>query len=79
MATTILAMSSPVGVMLASAITPLIVKEDPNNIPFQNWLYSIPSSITMVMFILFVRTSVPPTPPSKSAGENVLKRPYLQW
>ena len=79
MATTILAMSSPVGVMLASLITPLLVQEDQNNIPIQNWVYSIPSTITMIMFILFVRTSVPPTPPSKSAGENVLKRPYLQW
>ena len=78
MATTILAMSSPVGVMLASLITPLLVKEDPNNIPIQNWVYYIPSSITMVMFILCVRTSLPPTPPSKSAGGNVLKQPYIQ-
>ena len=71
-------MSSPVGVMLASLVTPVIVQEKPENIPIQNWVYSIPSTITMLMFIFFVRSSVPPTPPSKSAAENTSKLPYLQ-
>ena len=71
-------MASPIGVMLASLITPALVKEEAANIPIQNWVYSIPSSITMVMFILFVRTSVPPTPPSKSAEESVSKVSYVQ-
>ena len=71
-------MSSPVGVMLASCITPLIVQENPDNIPIQNWVYSIPSTLTMLMFIFFIRSSVPPTPPSKSAAENTSKLPYLQ-
>ena len=66
-------MSSPVGVMLASCLTPLIVQDDPENIPIQNWVYSIPSTVTMLMFILFVRSSNPPTPPSKSAAENTSK------
>merc|ERR1712223_1083787 len=30
------------------------------------------------MFIFFVRSSVPPSPPSKSAAENTSKLPYLQ-
>ena len=77
LATTILAMSSPVGVMLASSITPLLVKEA-EDIPTQNWVYSIPSTLTMLMFILFIRTSVPPTPPSQSAEQNVSSQSYFQ-
>ena len=77
LATTILAMSSPVGVMLASSITPLLVK-DAEDIPTQNWVYSIPSTLTMLMFILFIRTSVPPTPPSQSAEQNVSSQSYFQ-
>ena len=33
-----------------------------------NWVWSIPAFITMIFFLIFIRTSLPPIPPSRSAA-----------
>ena len=62
--------------MAGQAITPAIVtaKED---IQTMNWVWSILSTVTMVMFVFLVRSSEPPTPPSQSAKMGQEKIPYL--
>ena len=42
-----------------------------------NWVWSILSTVTMVMFVFLVRSSEPPTPPSQSAKMGQEKIPYL--
>ena len=66
LATGVLAMSLPLGIVLGQLGSPLMVK-CPDDIPLMNIIWLIPSKITMVFCIAFIRTSYPPTPPSKSA------------
>ena len=37
------------------------------DIPTMNWVFMIPATLTMILCLFGVRTSKPPTPPSKSA------------
>ena len=64
--TVLLAFSPVLGTMVAQAATPSLVPTA-DDIPTMHWVWSILSTVAMVMFIAFVRTSVPPTPPSRSA------------
>ena len=75
--TVILAFSPLLGTMVAQAITPVMVTS-PDEIPTMNWVWSILSTLSMIMFIFLVRTSLPPTPPSKSAEISTKKMPYLK-
>ena len=73
--TIIITMSSPFGVMIGMSVTPFIV-DSPGDIPLMNWIWSIPSFITMAMLIVLVKSSHPPTPPSRSA--DVVHHPGTQ-
>ena len=75
-ATIVLAMSLPLGIVLGQGITPLFVKHQ-DDIPTMNWVWFIPALLTQVLFVFAVRTSKPPTPPSKSAQYDQEGIPYL--
>ena len=66
LATGVLAMSMPLGIVLGQLGSPLIVKTA-DQVPIMNIVWFVPSAITMVCCILFIKTSYPPSPPSKSA------------
>merc|ERR1712106_1228337 len=66
LATGVLAMSLPLGIVLGQLGSPLLVK-CPEDVPLMNILWLIPASMAMVFCIAFIRTSYPPSPPSKSA------------
>ena len=72
-----LAFSPLLGTMFSQALTPALVKTA-EDIPTMNWVWPIFSTITMIMFVFLVRTSLPPTPPSKSAEMGQNKMPYIQ-
>ena len=42
-----------------------------------NWVWCIPASCTMILCIILVRTSKPPSPPSKSAEVDQASIPYF--
>ena len=66
LATCILALSLPMGIILGQLGSPLLVK-CADDIPLMNILLLIPSAITIVFSVLFITSSYPTTPPSKSA------------
>lgn len=66
LATGILAMSLPLGIVFGQGLSPLFVK-GPDDIPILNIVGFIPATVTLLLCLFFVRTSLPPTPPSKSA------------
>ena len=78
LATLILGMSNPLGLVLGQSLTPLLVPT-PDQIPLLNIVWFIPS-IPGFLFTMFgVRSSLPPTPPSKSAAcaSMAARRPFL--
>lgn len=76
-ATIALAMSLPLGIVLGQGITPLYVKYKAD-VPTMNWIWFIPAAVTLGIFLLGVRTSKPPTPPSKSSEVDQESIPYLK-
>lgn len=66
MATTILGMSYPLGIVIGQGITPLIVRK-PEHVPYMNIVFFIPAGVGAVLGILKVKSSLPPTPPSHSS------------
>ena len=75
-ATIALAMSLPLGIVFGQGITPLFVK-DTTDIPTMNWVWFIPSALTMILCSVAVRSSKPPTPPSRSAEVKQEVLPYM--
>ena len=73
--TVLLAFSPLLGTALGQAISPALV-DNVDNFPKINWIFPIFSSVTMIMFIILVRSSLPPFPPSKSAEIGQKKLPY---
>ena len=66
-ATITLAMSGMLGIVLVQWLNPKLVG-NVDDIPTMNWVWSIPSTLTMILFFIFIRSSLPPSPPSKSAA-----------
>jgi len=66
LATGILAMSLPLGIVLGQGVTPTFIKS-PTDIPLMNLVWLAPAILTQLCCFLFVRSSNPPTPPSQSA------------
>jgi FLVCR family MFS transporter 7 len=66
-ATIVLAMSGIIGVFIDQWLNPNLVRSV-DDISIMNWVWSIPAFITMIFFLIFIRTSLPPTPPSRSAA-----------
>lgn len=75
-ATVTLAMSLPLGIVLGQGITPLFVKSL-DDVPTMNWVWFIPAATTMILCMVTVKHSAPPTPPSKSAEFDQHSLPYL--
>jgi FLVCR family MFS transporter 7 len=66
-ATILLATSPILGVFVIQGFNPSLVRSV-DDISTMNWVWSIPAVITMVLFSIFIRTSLPQTPPSRSAA-----------
>ena len=66
LATGVLAMSLPLGIVFGQGCSPLFVKSA-QDIPTLNIVGFIPAAITLLLCLIFVKTSLPPSPPSKSA------------
>ena len=76
-ATILSAMSMPLGIVLGQGMTPLFVKEVEDVVTL-NWVYFIPISLTVLTCIFGVRSSKPPTPPSRSAEVEHESLSYLK-
>ena len=69
MATTILGMSYPLGIVLGQGVTPTLVQH-PHNIPYMNIAFFVPAFLGTLMGIFLVKTNLPPTPPSASEEQQ---------
>jgi len=78
LATLILGMSNPLGLVLGQSLTPLLVT-NASHIPLLNLVWFLPSIPGFLLTLFGVRSSLPPTPPSKSAASAMLtkRRPFL--
>lgn len=66
LATGVLAMSLPLGIVCGQGISPQFVV-NPEDVPTMNLVWFGPAALTMICCILFIRSSDPPSPPSLSA------------
>ena len=69
MATTLLGMSYPLGIVLGQGVTPALVQA-PSNIPYMNIAFFVPAFLGTLMGIFLVKTNLPPTPPSASEEQQ---------
>ncbi|XP_054453469.1 solute carrier family 49 member A3 [Anoplopoma fimbria] len=72
----IASMSNPVGILLASILSPVIAQTS-LHIPNLLLVYAVPACIICFLATLGIRSSSPPTPPSASA-ESSSSEPFLQ-
>uniref|UniRef100_A0A8C7UMV9 Solute carrier family 49 member 3 n=1 Tax=Oncorhynchus mykiss TaxID=8022 RepID=A0A8C7UMV9_ONCMY len=72
----IASMSNPLGILIASIFSPMIVGTT-NNIPLLLFIYAVPAAITCLLATVGIRDSAPPTPPSASA-ESSNSEPFLE-
>ncbi|XP_031722797.1 solute carrier family 49 member A3 [Anarrhichthys ocellatus] len=72
----IASMSNPLGILLASILSPVIA-DTPARIPDLLLVYAVPTCIICFLATLGIRSSTPPTPPSASA-ESSGSEPFLQ-
>ncbi len=77
MATSVLALSLPVGIVMGYGVTTAFVKEA-NDVPTMNWAWFIPAAVAMFACVIGMRRSMPPTPPSRSAEFDQQAVPYLK-
>jgi len=83
MATSLLGMSYPLGIVLGQGVTPALVQL-PSDIPYMNIGFFVPALIGAILGIILVKNNLPPTPPSASEeqremdeNENMKKINYL--
>ena len=69
MATSILGMSYPLGIVLGQGVTPALVQH-PHSIPYMNIAFFVPALVGTVLGLLLVKTNLPPTPPSASEEQQ---------
>ena len=69
MATTLLGMSYPLGIVLGQGVTPALVQH-PHSIPYMNIAFFVPALVGTVLGLLLVKTNLPPTPPSASEEQQ---------
>uniref|UniRef100_A0A8C8IKK1 Major facilitator superfamily (MFS) profile domain-containing protein n=1 Tax=Oncorhynchus tshawytscha TaxID=74940 RepID=A0A8C8IKK1_ONCTS len=72
----IASMSNPLGILIASIFSPMIVGTT-NNIPLLLFIYAVPAAIICLLATVGIRDSAPPTPPSASA-ESSNSEPFLE-
>ena len=65
-ATTVLGLSNPLGLVLGQAITPMLVP-NPGRIPLMNIVWFVPALLGSILTFFSVNRSFPPTPPSRKA------------
>ena len=79
LATGILAMALPLGIVFGQGCSPLFVK-GPEDIPILNIVGFIPAAVTLLLCLFTVKSSLPPTPPSRSAEiEEQRDRKTFRW
>ena len=66
LATTVLGMSYPLGIVVGQGLTPLMIHK-PEHIPFMNIFFFLPALVGSVLGVWKVRASTPPSPPSSSS------------
>ena len=71
MATSLLGMSYPLGIVLGQGVTPALVQR-PSDIPYMNIAFFIPALLGTAFGIFLVNTNLPPTPPSASEEQREL-------
>jgi len=69
--TAAMAGSGAVGGMIGSVLAPVIVNNDPNNIPILNTVFPVLSILGFLMTWMSVTMEHPPTPPSASAEKHL--------
>ena len=69
MATTLLGMSYPLGIVLGQGVTPNLVQH-PSDIPYMNIAFFIPAFIGTLLGIFLVRNNLPETAPSASEEQQ---------
>ena len=67
MATAVIGLSQPIGIVLGQGITPLFVRE-PSDVPLLNIVWFVPAAVGLVLALTTIKSSMPPTPPSRSAS-----------
>ncbi|XP_024238810.1 solute carrier family 49 member A3 isoform X2 [Oncorhynchus tshawytscha] len=72
----IASMSNPLGILVASIFSPMIVGTT-NNISSLLFIYAVPAAIICFLATVGIRDSSPPTPPSASA-ESSTSEPFLE-
>ncbi|XP_074505141.1 solute carrier family 49 member A3 [Sebastes fasciatus] len=72
----IASMANPMGILLASIISPSVAKTSAH-IPDLLIVYAVPACIICFLATVGIRSSFPPTPPSASA-ESSCSEPYIQ-
>ena len=69
MATTLLGLSYPLGIVLGQGVTPALVQH-PSDIPYMNIAFFCPAIIGTLLGIFLVRRNLPQTPPSASEEQQ---------
>lgn len=67
LATILLGMSNPMGIVMGQLFTPLLV-QDEHHVPIMNIIWFIPAGLGSILTIWKVTSNVPLTPPSPSAA-----------
>lgn len=77
-ATTVLSLSNPLGIVVAQVATPLIVTAE-GDFPTLNYVFGALAVLTEAVTVVCITSSKPPTPPSQSAARGEGRRAsYLQ-
>merc|ERR1719282_2000621 len=71
MATTLLGLSYPLGIVLGQGVTPALVQH-PSDIPYMNIAFFVPALLGTILGIFSVKNNLPPTPPSASEEQREL-------
>jgi len=70
-ATILLGMSNPMGIVLGAGITPLLVRR-PEDVALMNGVWFFPAALGALLTMMKVTANRPPTPPSPSAAHALL-------
>ncbi len=73
-ATILLGMANPLGIVLGQGVTPLLVRE-PSDVPIMNIIWFVPAAVGALLTMFKVTSNRPPTPPSPSAALSATEGP----
>ncbi|KAB7499420.1 Uncharacterized protein Anas_08060 [Armadillidium nasatum] len=71
-------LTNPLGIVIAQATVPVIINEEEDNIPLNNYIWMGLAVICLILTFLCVTRSKPKTPPSLSAGKEKKKVSYFK-